>query len=1704
MKHGSPFSAIKLNVLLVLLAIFGTADVYGQRIFNAGTLLAPQSFSTNGNAPQYITGSDLNDDGLNDLVVSNFGPRGGIGNIVVFPNVSTAGNIQFNAPVVLGPDGNPNEVAIADMDGDGKPDLIVANEIGKVSVFKNISVSGGVIAFELKFDFSSSGEVSRKISIGDLDGDNKPDIAVTNYGGLYVTGCNVTVFKNNSTAAGFVFTLVNTLRPVVNDHVHDARIGDVNNDGKPDILFIARGKLSVCLNHSDIGTSSFAIAVETPIEGTTLKLADLNKDGKLDVVAQILRGYDGIQVMKNTSTGVEHISFSNSLLPAGSGTLGLFLGDIDNDEVPDIITSRYENSDLAIIRNIAQPGGSVLDATSFNPAVRFKTNEQSILGVVLIDLDGDQKPEIIGVNKDSHNMSVFINRADITAPSAPSNVNAKPMTISNRISWDANREADIKGYKIYGGISPKANTLLGTVTAGQLTYEHLSLTTGITYYYRVTAIDEVNNESVFSNEVSATPSFGPLIDKITPESGALGSVVKISGANFSAVAAENVVYFGSVRASVISATNNEINITVPSGVSYKKIAVINKGSQLQGSSAYPYKVTFNQAQGKPFGRNSFLEDTAPQQPGSGFPSENLDIDGDGKTDLLVNATSKLEIYRNLSDAGKAIKVAKIQTITANVRDLATGDLNGDGKPDLVIADFGVGTRIFINASSPGNISFTEVAFNIPDTRLLFVKLGDMDKDGRLDLLTVSQNAVSVQIYQNLTADVNNVKFSSSSMIATTHHPNSLLVDDVDGDRKLDILCTEYGVNDKLTIFLNQCLPGEITSDRLLRNEIGVSGTYLYMDVADLDGDGKNEIIHHLGNQQVRILTNASTVGHLSFPQVHIENIPTDAHRLNFSDFDGNGKLDIIVPGSSGIYLLRNKLAGPGLQYDSPVKVADYNMALFSIADLNNDGKPDFLASDGPGIKIFRNNFDIDAPASPDNLVLTRNEGDHILTWKAVTAPDLDGYHIYAGTTPNPETLLATVTSQVTTYTHIALTAGQTYYYRIKSFDQTDNLSPYSEEVSAKVKLTPIITFAASRSAIFGDSDIDPAATSTNKSMPIRYSSSNSAIATIVNGKIHLLQAGTVNIIASQEGNQDYEQAAEVIQVLIISKADQILTFPAIPELHEGDPDYALEVVNASGLPLTFSSAAPNVVAIVNGKIHITGIGSTAIAASNPGNQNYNPVSFSQEVKVIAFPEAVISANGPLEFCAGGSVILSVDKTAKSYKWFRNGQLVTNEANAEITARIAGSYRAELQFNNGLLKSSDEVLVKIPVVNSDISASKTTIQQGESVQLRASGGIRYIWREVGGASTATADLLDVSPNQTTTYSLTAYNALGCFDTKMITITVIPLPREQVVSFSAIPDLYEGDPDYVLNVVNTTGLNLNYSSSNTSVAKAVNGILQVIGPGVATITVFNQGNQEYKPLSLTREVKILSLPLAVISAKGPLDFCAGGNVILSVNSTALSYRWFLNGSVISGETAFELKATAAGSYTAELKFNNGLVKTSGPVQIKVLTVTAAINASSIAINAGQKVRLEGQGGSRYVWNEVGKTATLSGSIIEVSPDRTTTYRLTAFNASGCFDTKEITITVASTTPDLVPNNLISVNNDGINDTWLIGNIELYPGNQVRIFDRAGRVVYSKKGYTNDWDGSYNGTPLNEDTYYYLLDPGSNKKTIKGFITLIREKK
>jgi hypothetical protein len=126
--------------------------------------------------PRAIAAGDLDGDGKPDLAVANRDN----GNITVFRNNSSPGIISLAPKIDYAADVTPCDIAIGDLDGDGKPDLAAANlYTGTISVYKNMSTPGSV-SFSTKIDYGTTLNGPAGIAIGDLDGDGKPDLTSVN------------------------------------------------------------------------------------------------------------------------------------------------------------------------------------------------------------------------------------------------------------------------------------------------------------------------------------------------------------------------------------------------------------------------------------------------------------------------------------------------------------------------------------------------------------------------------------------------------------------------------------------------------------------------------------------------------------------------------------------------------------------------------------------------------------------------------------------------------------------------------------------------------------------------------------------------------------------------------------------------------------------------------------------------------------------------------------------------------------------------------------------------------------------------------------------------------------------------------------------------------------------------------------------------------------------------------------------------------------------------------------------------------------------------------------------------------------------------------------------------------------------------------------------------------------------------------------
>lgn len=250
---------------------------------------------------------------------------------------------------------------------------------------------------------------------------------------------------------------------------------------------------------------------------------------------------------------------------------------------------------------------------------------------------------------------------------------------------------------------------------------------------------------------------------------------------------------------------------------------------------------------------------------------------------------------------------------------------------------------------------------------------------------------------------------------------------------------------------------------------------------------------------------------------------------------------------------------------------------------------------------------------------------------------------------------------------------------------------------------------------------------------------------------------------------------------------------------------------------------------------------------------------------------------------------------------------------------------------------------------------------------------------------------------------------------------------------------------------------------------------------------------------------SLATPPITLSGSTTFCKGEFVTLSTVS-ASGWQWFRNGTQIQGANKRELIVMDSGEYSVQTIAANGVATISDPVKISV-TLPPVVQLSSDKgenLSLGDELQLKVSGIGSFNWEVTdGLVSGLAtDSVIVVRPSKSTTYKVSVSNGTGCNVIKTMAINVLKDYKSLIPNNMVTPNGDAVNDVWIVKNLDMYPNNEVKIFDRAGRLVYTKNSYDNSWDATFNGAPVPEDTYYYVLSVDSGNKKFTGFISVVRE--
>ncbi|MHB8644369.1 MAG: FG-GAP repeat domain-containing protein, partial [Thermomicrobiales bacterium] len=321
----------------VAIAVF-TRTVYISLDQGDGTAAAPTSRYMNvANAVSTaVTIGDVTGDGKPDLVVADAGNNA----VIVLPG---NGDGTFGAPVSysLGTTTvTPAGVAVADLNGDGKLDIVTGN-IGSVTVLLN-NGSGGflpAVTYAAPVTATCSSGCRATITLGDLNGDGKPDIATATT--LAPDAAQIAVLLNHGDGTFGAATLY-----TVGGGPLSIAIGDVNGDGRMD-LAVANNRDSTASILLNTGTGAFAAQAVYAVGANPMAIAlsDRNRDGKLDLVTADRTG--SIMTLHGKGDG----TFARVALPVGNNPQDVITPVLTSSGRHDLVVANTLDHTLSVLLN---------------------------------------------------------------------------------------------------------------------------------------------------------------------------------------------------------------------------------------------------------------------------------------------------------------------------------------------------------------------------------------------------------------------------------------------------------------------------------------------------------------------------------------------------------------------------------------------------------------------------------------------------------------------------------------------------------------------------------------------------------------------------------------------------------------------------------------------------------------------------------------------------------------------------------------------------------------------------------------------------------------------------------------------------------------------------------------------------------------------------------------------------------------------------------------------------------------------------------------------------------------------------------------------------------------------------------------------------------------------------------------------------------
>lgn len=915
------------------------------------------------------------------------------------------------------------------------------------------------------------------------------------------------------------------------------------------------------------------------------------------------------------------------------------------------------------------------------------------------------------------------------------------------------------------------------------------------FYSRISALKPCMTIFLSFIFISMSVAQVPQITSFDKKYTEVDNILTISGNNFGTVAGNIIVNFGAAKGEIVTITNTKLEVKVPAGTTFSSLTVTNVTSGLTGFSAMPFYLSFSGSTINSWSSQLDIQDEA------GLVDLCFcDFDGDNKTDVGTASKSLnfINIWRNTSTLTSLSFDKLAISLNAPTVYVTCGDLDGDGKPDLVVTKDGTtADRIFVlrNTSTVGDISFANpiplitTGFN---ARMAVIR--DLNNDGKPEI-TLADRSTTFYIFKN-TSTVGTIQFDPVMSMPMLTSSDGLDIQDLNGDGLPDLVLTPEKDKD-VYIFQNQSSSGSISFKAPVK--FAVPGSISMLRIGDLDNDGKpdlviSKMISTLGdNISILLNTSATSGGVIGFGTA-ISIITEDKpDGIDIGDLDGDGIVDIAIASVhtvNKVTVLKNTSTPGNLALIKVSIPTTTNSRKVKIGDLNGDGKPDlgFTSHSSSNIS-FRRNLNCFFPT------LTKEETSFLCDANTITlrTPNAVGaqYTWYKDDV------------ELTTETSSSLAVGATGRYKVTAITESASCSQTSQEMNIEsvegTAPTPSVT------------NNGPLCVGQNLNLRVTSISGASYKWSGPNGFSSLSQNPDINNVTEKMAGT-----------------------------------YTVEITQGSCPAESFS----------------TNVGITPIVSQN------------------------IQVSGPLSFCEGENVTLSITGTSGyTYQWKVNGSNIASATSTSLAATTSGNYSVVLKNGNCTVESPAVQVEAFPKPTPSFTAPEVVcidkpIQIMNTTQYSGSATLNYSWN-LGDGTTSTAKELSHTYTNPGTYTIT----LSIINEQNSDCSVEYSRSIQVadnITFALISDHTEVPCEGEVITLSVNGSFATYLW-NTG---ATTSTIQVTEPGVYSLNV---ATAEGCTGSGEITIDFLPTPILEIGSEGDLTSIGIGESVQLLASGGLNYQW-----------------------------------------------------------------------------------------------------------------------------------------------------------------------------------------------------------------------